>query len=814
MRGFKHLEELIHDVQYGFRGMRRTPVFAATAIVTLALTTAAISTVFTLANTLLFRTPDVQHPANLVVVSPTRRHATILGSTSYQDYLHFRDQNRTLQAMAAHYSTAPLFVVADGHAMEINGSVVTANYFPLLGIQPEKGRFFASDEDAVPDRDRVAVISHNLWRSWFGSSPAVLGKAIKVNGEIFTVIGVSPPTFHGLAATPSEIYIPMMMLRLGYRWCKDSLIDQNCTILDMIGRLAEGRTLAEAKADMARLVPERWKNAPPGDNTGITVHKPEGADRNESSSLIVRLLALTAGALLLVCCANMAGLLLVRGVTRVREFAIRVSMGASRLRLVRQLMTEAVLLGVLGGVLGVWLSVALTRALGSLFYTWDSEGHPLYFNFGVTPSVLVSVLIVATLAALLFGLVAAMFSTRLSPFEYLKRESSSATARSKVGHWLVSAQAAVAVGLVSVAALLIANAHKVESGMNFESSHVALMRLRPRLLNYPSSKAVPFHREVVQRLEALPGVESVSMVDTGAVLKGFEAMVSTTAWHDPLRQNVRAVYIEIGPRYFETLHIPLLRGREFSNTDNTGSPPVAIVSQTLAHRLFPTGEEMGASILVNQKIHQVVGVVADVPLVSRAEAYLPYVYVPIWQNANVIDARYCIRVKGDPAAMLPLLSKTVNQVDPDVPIAETITLPIQLAGWFRPLRMSATFLAFAAGLGILLSAVGLYGILSFLVSRRTKEIGIRIALGATKRGVLAMFLREGMLMVLPSIPAGVGLAFAGTKIVSHLVLQSTTGDALFYVAAGLLTTCVGLLACWIPARRAAKVEPMTALREE
>jgi predicted permease len=805
------LENTVQDLRFAIRGMRSSPVFALVAVCTLALATGAISTVLSLANTFFFRRLSVDRPEELVTVSATRRHGTVPGDVSWPDYVRFRDRSKTLRGLAAHYSTAPLFVSTRDKAREVNGAVISAEFFPLLGIRPALGRFFRADEDSVPERDKVAVLGYDLWRNSFGSSMDALGAIVQINSVPFTVIGVAPETFRGMSAMPSEIYIPTMMLRVGYQYC-DVLADENCTILSMVGRLAPARRMAEARAEFETLVPGRWAHAADGDNTGVTVRPLRGTDHSDSEVRLIQLLLLVGGVLLLVCCANLAGLLTARGTARIREFAIRASIGATRLRLVQQLLTESVLLAVLGGFLGMLVSLGLTKVLSLMFYSMDDEGHALWYNFSPEPVVLVGVCVVSIGAGFLFGLLPAVRSSSLGVAEGLKGVASAVTARSQVAHWLVGAQAALAVGLVTVATLLVASTHVLSTGNRFEPGQVALLRLRPRMVGYSSQRAQQFQRAVIRRLESIPGVESASMVGTGVVLRGGEAEVALPQRHDVREQTIRAGYIDVGPRYFETLRTPVLRGREFDEHDGLGSPRVAIVNRTLANREWPTGNVVGETIIVERQTYRVVGIVEDVPLERRTEAARPYVYVAYWQNATELDARLCVRVRGDAAAILPLLSREVNRVDPNIPIAETITLPLQLKGMFQPLRVTATFVSWVAGLSVLLCAMGLYGAISVAVSRRTREIGIRMALGAESGGVSAMIIRQGMTMVFLGGVVGLWIATFGVKLVRHLLFVSTLSDALFYYGAALLVIFVGLLACWLPARRAAGIAPLEALR--
>jgi predicted permease len=814
MRGVAALDTTLQDLRYGLRGLRREPVFTITALLTLALSIGGVSTVLTLAHTYFFQRLPVEHPETVVAVSATRRHGTELGKLSYPDYVRFRDQNRTLKGLAAHYSTAPLFLAVRDEAREINGAVVSANFFPLLGVKPALGRFFRPDEDSVPDRDHVAVLGHDLWRDWFSSSPDALGATLAINGVPFTIIGVAPSAFRGASNNPSEIYIPTMMLRVGYRFCRDSL-SESCTMLDAIGRLADGRRVEEAMAEMTTLMPPMWTRAAEGDNSGVTVFFPKVIHHDDSEVWFVKLLSVVAAVLLLVGCANLAGLLIARGSARVREFAIRTSLGAVSSRLMRQLLTESVLLAVIGGGLGVLLSLEMTDLLNSTFYSVDSEGHPLYFNFSLEPSVVFAALAVSVVAGVVFGLLPALKAVRMGAAESLKRESSGVSSRSRLAHWLVGAQAAIAVALVVVAMLLSASARTVVNGAHFESSHVALLRLRPRLIRYPPIKAQQFQRAVIRRLEDMPGVESVSLIGTGTVVLGGESAVSVPSWTEAggNQATLKVGYGEIAPRYFETLRAPMVAGREFNDRDSVDSQAVAIVSESLAHRVWPNGDVIGATVVVNDRPGIVVGVTKDMPLQNRAEALRPYVYTPYWQNGAQVDARLCVRVKGDPAAMLPTLIHEVHQVDPDVPIAETITLPVQMAGIFRPLRMSATFVGYAGGLTLLLSVIGLYGALAFAVSRRRKEIGIRMALGAEPRRVLAQVVAEGMAVVILGVLVGSCLAVGSTRFVKHLLYATSVTDASFYAIAALVVIVSGLLACWAPARRAACLNPVEALKE-
>jgi predicted permease len=807
-RGVTFVDTTLQDVAYGIRTMRRGPLFSLTAAATIALATAAIATVCSLGDTLLWRHLPVEDAGSIVSVHATRGRPGGDGVVSHPDYLSFRDRTTTVSALAAHYSTAPLFVAVNGTAREVNGAVVSANYFPLFDMRPALGRFFDAGEDLVPDRDRVVVLGYDFWRSSFAGAVGAIGSTITVNGVAFTVIGVAPPRPVALTPLPVNLYIPTMMLRVGYRWCTDSLA-VDCTTLGMIGRLAPGRTLAEAAAEFAAIMPAAWAQAPIGENRGVLVKRPQGMSEDSDEPRLVFTLAGVAIVLLVVCCANLGGLLGAQSSARQDEFAIRMSLGASPHRIVRQVLTESLLLAAAGGAGGVVLSRVFIGALSRMFFSMDDEGHPLYYDFSRSWPIVLATMTAAAAAGVLFSILPALRAVR--------RPAGTAAARTvsvrwSAGRWLLAAQAAIAVAMLATAALLAYSARVVVDGRNYDTSHVALMRVRPRLVKYPPERAQRFQREVVERLRAVPSVESVSMVGIGSVLSGGSANVSIPGWTGAQQLPVR--YNEVGPAYFATLAAPIVLGREFEEHDTLDSLPVAAVNESLAARLWPGGRAIGSPIVVGKTTRQVVGVVADLSISSRnADAEL-WLYTPFWQNPGQIDSRLAIRTAGDPEALLPQLAREVHEVDPDVPIAETITLPIRMAGLTRPIRVGALFIGYAAALSMLLTAIGLYAALAFAVSRRTKEIGIRLALGAARSRLIGSVVGEGLRVVLAGAAIGVVLAVAASRVVASLLYSPARADWLFYAAAAAVVAAIGLGASLAPARRAAAVEPIVALRQQ
>ncbi|MGE0040852.1 MAG: ADOP family duplicated permease [Vicinamibacterales bacterium] len=801
------VDAAIQDVRDGVRAMRRSPMFTAMAVVTLAVTIGALSTVATMANTLLWRLPSVPDASELVKVQVTR-DVTRTGYASYPDYVHLRDSVTTLD-LAAHYSTAPLFVTVNGSAIDLNGAVVSANYFSVLQLQPAYGRFFRGAEDEVPDRDRVVVVSHGFWQRWFGGSPGAIGAEVDVNGVAFTIVGVAPQGFPGLEVYPAEIYLPTMMLGAGYRWCVDALA-ADCTILEMIGRLTPGHSMEEARAEVPLRLPHRWADPGLPQKLGVALVNPRGVGADRRSDQMITMLMLASVVLLLVCCANLAGLLVARGSARLGELGVRSSLGASRSRLVRQLMSESLLLSLCGGALGVLCSVGATRVLAAMFFAADESGRPQFFDLSLQPPVVIAIVVVSLLAGVGFGVLPALKMSRSGAASAFGRHERTVTRRTRATAVLLALQAAVAVVLITLAGSFAQNARGLVSGTNYDPSHVALLRLRPRLANFDPPRGREFVRRVVERLAHVPGVESVTFVGTGAALLGLE---NTVARPDAPDGVSTVGYIEVGPRYFETVGTPLLRGREFEPHDRVGSPLVAVVSRALAAQTWPGEDPLGKGLLIDGRQHTVIGLVEDVALQPRAEAVVPYAFAPFWQNPAHIDARLQVRVAGDPAAMIPALVKEIGLIDPDVPVTETGSMAARMAGRFRSLRMTATFVSFAGGVAIALTLVGLYGALAFSVASRTREIGVRLALGAPPRGILAMVTREGLGMVGAGALLGVGLAYVSSRSLQGFLYGPAESETpVVAMAFGVIVLC-SLAATLIPAVRASRIAPTQALRQ-
>ena len=813
------MDSLLRDLKFSARSLLKRPALTIIAIVTLALGLGANLTIFSFVDTFFLRPLPVERPYQLATVTATR-NGKLVWEYAYPEYAYFRDHSQSFEALAAHYSTSPLNVVANGDSYEASGAVVSANYFPMLGIKPLKGRFFLPHEDAVPGRDAVAVISYNMWQGRFSGAPSILEKEISLNGTMFKIIGVAPENFRGVSAGfPNDIWIPTMMLQLGYRWC-DGLNDLGCRPLTLLGRVASGRTLAEAQAELNLLAGQFAASYPEYKGRGASISPALGVrleGRNELSYQVKLLMVLTS-LLLLIACANVAGLLLVRGATRRKEIVVRLCLGARRGRVVRQLMIESLLLTLAGSALGLLLSF-WAKDLLLAFYTLGNGTHDRSYDLSISPRVLAYSFALSLLTAVLSGLMPALSATRQSLATGLKDDGRAQSSRHhRLRSALVVGQVALSLALLVAAGLLMRSARQVRQGANFDPTHVALLRLRPALLKYSPEKAQTFTREVISRLEAVPGVQSVSLA-TGsggyAWLSRDEVRVRLPEQAgDRPESELKVEYHEIAPRFFETLKMSLVQGRDFNDGDRPGSPQVIIVNETLARQMWPQGSTLSRSLMVNSQPHQVVGVFKDAQPRNALEAPRPFLYLPVWQDPKQIDSRLVVRVASDPQAMLPLLRREATAVDPKVPITEVMPMTQQMEANYVPVHLTSSVAAYSGVVALLLSMIGLYAVLSFMVSQRTREIGIRMALGAQKRDVLKLVVGQGMSLALIGAALGLVAAFGLSRVLASLLFGVSATDPTTFALIASLLVGVALLACYLPARRAAKVDPLEALRYE
>ena len=812
------LDDFGRDLQYGAATLRRNPGFAISAVLTIALAIAATTAVFSFINAVYLRPLNVPEGKRLVRIYGAD-HPEFDLQLGWAPYQTLRSRAHTFDRVAAHYSTAPLYVTSRNQSAEVMGAVVSASYFPMLGVRPALGRFFNADEDAVPDRDAVAVIGHGLWQSRFGGDPGVLGEHIVINGREFTIIGVAPPSFEGVVPSwLNELWIPTMMLRTGYRWCDG--FERTCAITSIIARLAPGISLGAARSELSALRGGILEGTDPSDSirtiaadpaTGLT------AWQQRDYGHLSTLLSAIALVLMIVACANLSGLLLARGIARHKEIALRCSLGASRWRVARQLLTESLIIGIAASVAGVVLSLRTSQALVGILAA-DSEGYvrrlPVPLDWRVAGFAVMTTIV----AVLLFGLLPALRVSGADPAETLKSGTSGSLARSRVRSTLIAGQMMLTVSLLVAAGLLTRSFARVMATGNLDSAHLSQVRLRPRLIGYTPERAQAYMRRALEAIRRVPGVVDAVPVRGSMVNQSTDHAAVALPGEAPrvTKSRPEVDYLDVGPRYFATLHVPVLVGREFSDHDTPASPRVAMVNEALALRLWSTINVVGRTILLDGKPFQVVGVVRNYRVHRSDEAPPANAYVAYWQSSfePQIDARVLMRVRGDPAPMFAPIRRALEAVDAGVPVTETITMDAQRSASYKEVRLGGAVLLVSGSLALFLSAIGLYGVISFVVARRAKEVGIRLAVGARPVEVVALFVRQGLRPMWVGAVLGLMISIALAPLLSRWLFGIAPVDIPTVAGALASVVVVALIATCVPANRAARTDPAIVFRTD
>ena len=815
-QGVPAIEHLLQDVRIALRRMWKTPGFTIAAVATLALGLGLTSAVMSLAYALFLRPLPVDEAERLVFVDTTRadRPVTSGFGFSYPDYVYYRDHARAFSELAAHYSTSPMSVVTPGGPVSVSGAVVTANYFTLLRLTPRAGRFFSDDEDLVPGRDPVAILGYDFWRTRFAEDPGVIGTTVRINGTAFTVIGIAPEDFHGLYAgfEPNVVWIPTAMFGVGYRYCDG--LSRGCAMVGLVGRLAADTTIDQAQAELAGLMRQLQMLYPESlTGRGVWVRPARGIRILEQARNvpIVVLLSAAAGLVLLVASANVAGLLLARGLRRRKEIAIRLAIGASRGRLIRLLLVESVMLAAAGGVAGLQIALWATDVLRMYFSHLDLSLEPRVVLIGLG---------VALFTGVATGIAPALQSTRPDMALAMKEGTPVAgRSRSIVREGLIVVQVALSVLLLGAGGLLVRSFFMLHRGPGFDPDRVAIVRLRPSLVGFTSERAWTYQREVIERLEALPGILAASPASAPA---SWRARPATPALRfgdspDPLYAYEVGTAV-VGARYFKTLGVGVSEGREFDDRDTADGPRVAIVNETLARHFWPNGGAVGSQMNVGDELVDVVGVVKDLQWTSAFEQADPVAYLNFWQqnrgNRFAQDSRTHISVAGDANAMLAAIQRTIAAVDPDVPMSEAGSLSARLDSEFANVRAARTMVVTFGTLALGLSMIGLYATLAFAVGERTREIAIRLALGASRANVGGLVFRRGMAIVSLGIAAGLAACTITSPFLAHLLYGVSPRDPLAIAIGPVVLIVVAALAISLPARRAMQQNPIIALRAE
>jgi putative ABC transport system permease protein len=803
------MHHLMLDIRYGCRTLGKSPAFTLVAVLTLALGMGACTVVISILNALYLGTATVRNPDELVMSIGKQR------GVSLPEYLYYRDHNTSFLGLAAEYPTAHTFLQSDYDSEIVLSAVVSANYFELLGVKPFLGRFFVPAEEHLQGT-QVAVLGYGLWKNKFGGDQNLVGKTIRLNSIPATIVGVAPPEFHRLfSGIDDDLWLVSGAAALAPPRCK--VLDYKCDFFaGVIGRLKPGKNLGSATAELNGLN-QHWEGIYPDlEKNKLTFYPARGIDPHNRLEIehLPLILILSVAVLLLITCANLSGLLLVRGISRSKEIAIRVALGAARGRVIRQLLIEAALLAFLGTALGMFLSFGASGWL-SAFPFASTEGFRSFYKVGVDLHVLAAVAALSIVTVLIFGLTPAVRVSSIAPIEAVKQGGSSGRSSSWSGYVLVSAQVALAVFLSTGAMLASRSLAHVLHGPGFNGSHISIVRVSPYRVGYTPTKSAQIQTEVLRRISAIPGVEAVSFGQLMPWWESWQAAVALPGQEDARPEAQLTVHFNnIAPNYLRTLNIPLLRGREFTESDRKGSPNVVIVNQSLARRMWAAKDPIGQTLAVDGTKCTVVGIANDAQFTTATDDNHFFFYLPYWQVQNNGDSRFLVRTASDPGIMLRQIKRVVRDIDSNVPIGEDTTMTEALLNDFGSLRLTRVLLVFAGVAAFTLSAVGLYGLLSFLVSRRTREIGIRLALGATPHNLQQSVLRQGMKLALAGGIAGATLSVLGLRILKSLLYGITATDPVTLIGVYLLLVAVCALASYLPARRALQVDPMVALRYE
>ena len=825
-----NLESLSQDVRFGLRSMHKSPSFTAICIVSLALGIGANTTIFTVVNAVLLHPLPVADISSLVQLDTvdsktmvTQANTTKLGM-SYANFEDYQRQNQVFTSLSCISGTL-LTWSGEAEAKQVAGQLVSANYFGVLGVKPALGRFFLPDEDTKPGGNNIAVLSYSLWANKFGSDRKVIGRAVTFNATPFMVIGVAPKGLKGTftIGPADQVWIPVSMYgQVLAGFVKDNFRDRRFLNTFTVARLKPGTTPAQAEASL-KTIAAGLEQEYPKDNGGRSVavsalaDAAVGINQHDQFVLAGGLMMGVVGLILLIACVNLANLLLAKGARREREMSIRSAVGASRARLVRQLLTESVVLSLSGGVAGLLLAFAGRRILwafrppfienNDLDLALDS--HVLMFTLGLT-----------LLTGIIFGLAPAIKASNADIAESLNaggRSGSATWSRGPLRSILIVSEVALALITLVGAGLFVRsmqNAQKTDVG--FESKRLLVMAVDLGALHYDEAHGQQFYRDAIQRAVTSPMVQAAAVASNLPLGGGLARTVfpegkdETSGYRGTLTQ-----LNDVSPSFFDTLRIPLRRGRTFNDLDKSDTTPVAVISEAMARHFWPGEDAIGKRFhfFGDPKLLQVVGVVGDTVINQIGEDPQPLAYLPLTQDFPPA-ATIQVRTSGDPDAVIATVRNQVQSLDRNLAITNVQTVEAVLnQGLWAP-RVAAALLTLFGGLALILAAVGVYGVLSYSVNQQTREIGIRMALGATPAEVLRWVVAQGLRLACAGVLIGVFTGLVLMRYVASLLFGVSTHDPQTFAAVAMVLGLVALLACYFPARRATKINPVVALRNE
>ena len=797
------MSSIVLDLRHAFRTTVKRPVFTTTAVLTLALGIGASMSVYTLARGLHFRAPDgVVDADRLVGISQQKGAKTISEVISYPDYLYYRDHQTVFSGLASHF----WYVLADTkRSDQLNAFFVSSNYFSVLGVKPRTGRFFGPESE----KDAVVTLSYSFWQRRFDANPNCIGQTLILGGVPFTITGVAAPNFTGaLVGWPVDVFVPTMMARLAF-----PDFSRDTAHLNLLGRLRPGRTVADARAEISVLARQLEQAFPETNHdSGVILYSLQGINPEmwKEFNRLILLLTAAVGCLLLAACVNLAGLVMARNTSREKEISTRLAFGAGRTQIIQHLVVESLLLSLFGGAASLPVAFAGSKVLVS-YLSVEIEGirhsYPVDFDWS---AFLVSFFL-AVCTGLVFGVVPAVRASRPDLVSALKRQSAaSGFRRSWLRTGLLAAQIALSVVAVVGAGLATRSVGTIRWNPSFRPERVAFFRLNARLSGYDAARTTRYLKLVQQRLSSLSQVESLAFVRWEPALWPQTTAVSLPG-QAPSRpeDSFQVRFNLVTPGFFETLGIPIVQGRGFEERDFDAGRHSVVINQALAERMWPQQDAVGKILVVGSKPYEVVGIARYQDIQPGGDGHRPFLF-----RAEFGYSRLLVRLRGEPERLLPSLVSEIVGVDPNVAIAEQLPLSRMLQNQYAPVTLAMVVLSFAGGMTLLLTAIGLYGALAVAVGQRTREIGIRMALGARPISILSLILREWVAVTIFGIAAGVCAARILTDLLSAYLYGVQRNDPLTFAAAMLLLVCVAIGACSLPASRAAQIDPIVALRQE
>jgi predicted permease len=805
----------VNDLKFAWRMFVRRPGFTAVAVLILGLGIGSNATIFSWVESILLRPlAGVPSQDRLVVVRGVAGGRDNL-SMSYPNFVDLRAAKVSGLRDVTAFRLVAMNARTTGDPLRVFGELVTPNFFDVLGVQPAFGRAFREDEGTTPGREPVVIISHNFWSRTLGSDPNAIGRPITVNGLALTVIGIMPPEFHGsVAGLTLDLFVPMSLQKSFI--AGDRLAQRGNSWLQVYGRLEDGAPYSRAEAGL-EVAGRRLATMYPDNNKGRDLRAGRLSEDGASGLLMPVMTTLMAvvGLVLLIACANLAGLLLARAAGRQREVAVRLAVGASRARLVRQLLVENLLVAVTGGLAGL-LMARWTSGLLRLFV--PPTPFPIAFDATMSPRVIGFAVALTAVTAIVSGLLPALRGSRADVVVALKASApaTSGGGRSRLRQALVVSQMALCMLLLVCASLFVrslVNARSMDTGYSARQGFVGSIDLLAG--GYDKARGLAFYEELRSRLSALPNVERVSLatnlpLDIGS---GSDMSVGVDGYVPREGEQMTVYYTRVGPDYFDTLGVTIVRGRGITARDAADRPQVAVINETMARRYFEGRDPVGGILRFGSGPVTVVGVARDGKYQQMTESPRSYLYLPVLQNYRP-DTLVLVRTSTDPAIVFGAVQREIRALDPTLPLFDVRTLAEhRQLGMFIP-RMASTLLGLFGVLALVLAVVGLYGVIAYTVTQRTQEIGVRVALGAARNDVAWLVMGQGMRLAAIGLGVGVVLAFGAGRLLARQLVGVSPGDPVSFAATAFVLLLVAAVASAIPARRAATLDPLVALRRD